>query len=335
MQTPPRLGPLIIDVKGLELTATEREMLIHPWVGGVIYFSRNFQSRKQIADLSSDIQALRKKAGLKPLLICVDHEGGRVQRFREGFTEIPSMASIGADWKEADEALQAKALASARHYGYTLAKELSEVGVGFSFAPVLDLDWGRSEIIGARAFHRDPHAVSELASALMHGLLLAGFKNCAKHFPGHGWAQADSHLELPVDERPLSEILSKDALAYGLIGSPAISAVMPAHIVYSQVDQHPAGFSAVWLKDILRKRLQFGGVIISDDLAMAGAAVHDDIVDRAQAAFGAGCDAALICNSPDLARRALDELPRCLPGFIEDPQRQGLERLLPWVPMAQ
>lgn len=323
-----RLGPLIVCVQGLALTDREREVLAHPWIGGVIYFTRNFESKKQIRDMSREIHAIRRQ-GSAPLLICVDHEGGRVQRFREGFTEIPAMSTLGAMWDPDDTDKQLAALARARQLGFTLASELRDVGVDFSFTPVLDLDWGRSEIIGERAFHHDPRVVAQLSAALMHGLSLAGMKNCGKHFPGHGWPQADSHLALPVDERNLDEILQQDALPYARIGSPALSSVMPAHILYTQVDNLPAGFSRIWLKDILRQRLGFDGVIISDDLSMAGAAVLDDVADRAQTAFEAGCDATLICNRPDLVDRALDELPKRMPEFLSDPNRRGLELLRP------
>jgi beta-N-acetylhexosaminidase len=327
MNTP--LGPLIIDIAGYALTPAEKEMITHPWVGGIIYFTRNFQSKQQIIDLGQEIRAARAAAQLPVPLICIDHEGGRVQRFREGFTEIPAMGAIGAQWVQGDPASQLAAMAQARQAGFTLATELLAVGIDFSFAPVVDLDWGHSEIIGARAFSGDPSVVTALAASLMHGLAIAGMKNCAKHFPGHGWAHADSHLALPQDDRPLEEILRADAAPYAQIGSPTISSVMPAHIQYTAVDQAPAGFSQVWIKDILRGRLGFQGVVISDDLSMAGAAVLPDIVDRAHAAFEAGCDATLICNSPDLAARVIDQLPQRMPNFLNDPGRQGLEQLLP------
>ncbi len=324
-----RLGPLIVCVQGFSLTDRERDVLAHPWVGGVIYFTRNFESKDQIRELSRQIHAIRRPTDSAPLLICVDHEGGRVQRFREGFTEIPAMSTLGAMWDPDNTDAQLAALARARQLGFTLASELRDVGVDFSFTPVLDLDWGRSEIIGERAFHHDPRVVAQLSAAVMHGLALAGMKNCGKHFPGHGWPQADSHLALPVDERSLDEILQQDALPYARIGSPALSSVMPAHILYTQVDTMPAGFSKVWLEHILRQRLGFEGVIISDDLSMAGAAVLDDVADRAETAFKAGCDATLICNRPDLVERALDELPKRMPQFLSDPNRRGLELLRP------
>lgn len=322
-------GPLIIDVQGLTLQDDEREMLAHPWVGGVIFFSRNYESREQIRALSQDIRRISRPTGGAPLLMCVDHEGGRVQRFRDGFTEIPAMSTLGKAWMDGNPQAVGSALARARQAGFVLARELLDAGVDFSFTPVLDLDWGRSEIIGERAFHADPHVVSQLAAALMHGLAMAGMRNCAKHFPGHGWPVHDSHLTLPVDERSLDDILRSDALPYARLGSPVISAVMPAHVRYTQVDDAPAGFSRIWLRDVLRGRLGFEGVVISDDLSMAGAAVLEDVADRAQAAFEAGCDAALICNRPDLAARALDELPRRMPGFLHTPERHSLGGLLP------
>lgn len=324
-----RLGPFIIDVQGFVLTPEERNMLAHPWVGGVIYFTRNFESKEQIYALSQEIHSVARPLGSAPLLICIDHEGGRVQRFRQGFTEIPSMATLGQLWQDGDAAAQLAALAQARRIGFTLASELRAVGVDFSFTPVLDLDWGRSDIIGERSFGADPLVVSALGAALMHGLAIAGMRNCAKHFPGHGYAEADSHLALPEDDRSLEAILSQDAAPYAQIGSPTVSAVMPAHIRYTQVDQAPAGFSQIWLRDILREQLGFQGVIISDDLSMAGAAVLEDVADRAEAAFRAGCDATLICNRPDLAARALDLIPARMPGFLNDPARRGLELLRP------
>jgi beta-N-acetylhexosaminidase len=325
-------GPLIIDVQGLELTDVEREMLAHPWVGGVIYFSRNYESPDQIRALGSAIHRIKRPPGSARLLVCVDHEGGRVQRFRRGFTEIPAMSSLGRVWADGNPDAVVSALARARQAGFVLASELRGVGVDFSFTPVLDLDWGRSEIIGERAFHSDPHVVCQLAAALMHGLAIAGMRNCAKHFPGHGWPVLDSHLALPVDERSLDDILRHDVLPYARLGSPVISAIMPAHVRYTQVDDAPAGFSRIWLREILRDRLGFDGVIISDDLAMAGAAILDDVADRCEAAFTAGCDATLICNSPDLAARALDEMPRRMGSFLHDPQRRSLGALLPSLP---
>ena len=330
-----RLGPLIIDVQGFALTSREREMLSHPWVGGVIYFTRNFESKTQIRELSREIHSIRREVGRAPLLICIDHEGGRVQRFRDGFTEIPAMSTLGQLWDSHQPDAQAKAIDRAKELGATLARELLQVGIDFSFTPVLDLNWGRSDIIGERAFHSDPEVVAHLARALMQGLASSGMKSCGKHFPGHGWPAADSHLALPVDDRPLDEILSIDAKPYARLadldqdGLPLLSSVMPAHIHYSQIDAMPAGFSRTWITHILRARIGYRGLVISDDLSMAGAAVLAQVEDRAQAAFEAGCDATLICNSPDLAARALEYLPARMPNFLNDPNRLGLERLRP------
>lgn len=292
-------GPVLVDVAGHVLTDAERSRLRHPMVGGVILFSRNYRSPEQVSELCAEIRSLRSP----PLLICVDHEGGRVQRFREGFSPIPAMSSLG-QWWDRDPL---GACREATRLGRLIGSELRAVGVDLSFTPVLDLDHGRSAVIGNRALHSDPRVVSLLARALNHGLLLAGMANCGKHFPGHGWAHADSHVALPVDERPLAELLKADAAPYAWLGE-AISAVMPAHVVYPAVDDQPAGFSRRWLKSILRGRLGFDGVIFSDDLIMEGAAVAGDIHARAQAALGAGCDMLLVCNRPDLADQLLDRL---------------------------
>jgi beta-N-acetylhexosaminidase len=292
-------GPLLIDVAGLRLDAADRERLRHPLVGGVILFARNFESQRQIAQLVRDIRAARET----PLLVTVDHEGGRVQRFREGFSAIPPMASLGRLWDQ--DPLEA--CREATRLGRVIGSELRAVGVDLSFTPVLDLDHGRSAVIGDRALHGDPRVVTLLAKSLMHGLLLAGMAHCGKHFPGHGHAEADSHHELPVDDRPLEAILAQDAAPYAGLGE-ALLAVMPAHVRYPQVDDRPAGFSEVWLRTILRNRLGFAGAIISDDLAMEGAAVAGGVLERARAALRAGCDLLLICNRPDLVDQLLGEL---------------------------
>ena len=296
---PPRaLGPVMLDVAGTELGAAEREVLAHPRAGGVILFARNFASRAQLAALTESIHAVRDA----PLLVAVDHEGGRIQRFTDGFTALPSMRTLGRAWARNPQG----ALRAATATGFVLAAELREVGVDFSFAPVLDLDHGTSRVIGDRAFGRDPAVVAMLARALMHGLLAAGMKNCGKHFPGHGFAHGDSHFEAPVDERTLEAILAEDAAPYGWIGSPALTAVMPAHVVYPAVDAQPAGFSRVWLQDVLRGRLGFEGVIFSDDLCMEGACSAGEVEARARAALAAGCDMVLVCNDAARARRVLD-----------------------------
>lgn len=293
------LGPVIVDVAAFELTAAERQRLLHPLVGGVILFARNYADRDQLRRLTSEIHGLRSPR----LPISVDHEGGRVQRFRDGFSAIAPMRELGRLW---DRDVLA-ACREATEVGYTIGAELRAVGVDLSYTPVLDLDHGASGVIGDRAFHRDERVVTLLAKSLNHGLLLAGVGNCGKHFPGHGYASADSHVALPVDERSLEEILAHDGAPYGWLGR-SLTAVMPAHVVYPKVDSTTAGFSSTWLKTILRKRLGFDGLIVSDDLTMEGAAVVGDIVARARAAYRAGCDTVLVCNRPDLADDLLARL---------------------------
>ena len=293
------LGPVMLDVVGLSLTEDDIRRIRHPLTGGVILFARNFRDRIQLCALTAAIQAARPG-----VLIAVDHEGGRVQRFRsDGFTHLPAMRRLGDLWDSDSEA----AARTATAVGYVLAAELRACGVDLSFTPVLDLDYGGSGVIGDRAFHSDPRAVTQLAKALNHGLALAGMANCGKHFPGHGFVAADSHVAIPVDERSLEQILSQDAMPYDWLHM-SLSAVMPAHVIYPQVDSQPAGFSARWL-GILRKDLGFGGVIFSDDLSMEGASVAGSVTDAAQAALKAGCDMVLICNSPDKADQLLAELP--------------------------
>ncbi|ODT35793.1 MAG: beta-N-acetylhexosaminidase [Lautropia sp. SCN 70-15] len=300
-------GPVIVDIEGTALTDAERLRLQHPLVGGVIIFARNFESRAQLKQLCKEIRRLRKPR----LLICVDHEGGRVQRFLKGFTKIPSMRELGRQWDE--DVLGA--CRRATEIGRTIGEELRAVGVDLSFTPVLDLDWGPSSVIGDRAFHSDPRVVAMLARCLNHGLLLGGMGNCGKHFPGHGFAHGDSHFELPIDERELDAILADDAAPYHWLGDTLLS-VMPAHVIYPKVDEKPAGFSKRWLQEILRGRLGFKGLIFSDDLTMEGASGAGDIVARACAAFEAGCDMVLVCNRPDLADELLARLPWSRPkGF--------------------
>ena len=284
-------APLIIDIAGTQLTDDDRRRLAHPLVGGLILFARNWQSRAQLSQLSADIKRLRPD-----LLICVDHEGGRVQRFRtDGFTHLPPMRALGELWMQ--DAMRAQDAASA--CGYVLAAELRACGVDFSFTPVLDLDWGPSGVIGDRAFHADARVVTMLAKSLTHGLLRAGMAHCGKHFPGHGFTAADSHTDAPRDTRSLKAILQGDAAPYGWLGS-TLTAVMPAHVIYPKVDSRPAGFSARWLQAILRGRLGFGGAIVSDDLSMEGARRIDGRTltptEAVLAALDAGCDLALLCN---------------------------------------
>ncbi len=291
-QIPQALGPVMIDIAGTALTELDRERLSHPLVGGIILFTRNYKSREQLTALCTEIHALRTPR----LLIAVDHEGGRVQRFREGFTRLPAMRRLG----ELYVAHAESALETARAVGYVLASELRECGVDFSFTPVLDLDYGQSSVIGDRSFGRDPLVVAELANALIEGLHAAGMKSCGKHFPGHGHVAADSHVAIPVDERSWAE-LQEDMEAFR---RGKVDAVMPAHVIYPEVDHRPAGFSPVWLK-ILREQLGFGGVIFSDDLSMEGASVAGGIIERATAAWTAGCDMLLVCNAPDAAGQLL------------------------------
>jgi beta-N-acetylhexosaminidase len=293
------LGPVVIDVEGVQLTERERERLRHPLVGMVILFARNFASPRQLAELTAEIHALRDP----PLLIAVDHEGGRVQRFKTGFTLIPAMAELGRLWDR--DVL--RACRTAVSTGYVLASELRAHGVDFSFTPVLDLEWNRSSVIGDRSLHGDPRVVAMLASHLCHGLLLAGMGNCGKHFPGHGWPEADSHVDVPRDERPLRDILAADAAPYHWLGA-TLTSVMPAHVVYQKVDAMPATFSRRWLERTLRGDLGFSGIVFSDDLSMEGARVAGGLLESAQAALDAGCDMILVCNDSAAAEQVLQGL---------------------------
>jgi len=301
-------GPITLDVVGLELNAEDRRRILDPLTGGVILFGRNFSNRKQLTKLSSEIKKLRSD-----VLISIDHEGGRVQRCKtDGFTHLPAMRKLGELWAAKSASTHAAesaalAMAAATACGYVLASELRACGIDFSFTPVLDLDFGRSGVIGDRSFSRDPQIVFALAKSLNEGLRLAGMANCGKHFPGHGWAEADSHVAIPVDERPLAEILNDDAKPYEWLDL-SLAAVMPAHVIYPKVDTLPAGFSKIWLHSVLRQELGFEGVIFSDDLSMEGASVAGSVVKGAELALEAGCDAVLICNRPDLADQLLSKL---------------------------
>ncbi len=291
-------APLIIDVAGHALTDTDRLRLAHPLVGGIILFGRNWKDRAQLTALCAEIKAVRAD-----LLIAVDHEGGRVQRFRtDGFTHLPPMRALGSLWMSdaRDPAAAAlRACNAAAACGYVLGAELRACGVDFSFTPVLDLDHGPSTVIGDRAFSADARVAAALAQNLMHGLRMGGMGNCGKHFPGHGFVAADSHTAVPVDKRGLKAILAQDAAPYGWL-SATLDAVMPAHVIYPKVDARPAGFSSRWLNDILRQRLGFMGAVFSDDLSMAGARVIDgrpvSYTGAVLAALEAGCDMALLCN---------------------------------------
>jgi len=355
-------APVILDVAGLALDADDRRRLAHPLTGGIVLFARNWRDRLQLTELIAEAKAIRSD-----LLVCVDHEGGRVQRFRsDGFTALAPMRVLGEMWMDDGDggrgAGAMRAMEAARATGHVLAAELRACGVDLSFTPVLDLDHGGSSVIGDRAFHRDPRVVSMLARGVMHGLLQAGMHNCGKHFPGHGFVRADSHHEIPIDDRPLERILADDARPYEWLGG-AVASVMPAHVIYAKVDERPAGFSARWLRDILRNQLGFDGAIFSDDLSMAGArsigGVEVSYAEAAALALSAGCDLVLLCNQsidcgaavdtlldellaaeaaggwqadPDSDVRRLDLLPQTAPivwdDLMHDPAYQrSLERL--------
>jgi beta-N-acetylhexosaminidase len=294
------LGPVMVDVGGLELSPADVERLSHPLVGSVILFARNYAEPSQLKALTAAIRAIRTPA----LPICVDHEGGRVQRFRAGFTAIPPMRALGERWDRAPR----EALAAARAVGTVIGHELSSHGVDFSFAPVLDVDHGASTVIGRRAFHSDPLVIARLGRELMLGLREAGMTAVGKHFPGHGFVRADSHHEIPVDEREFETLWNADLVPFRALADGTMGGVMPAHVIYPKVDPSPAGFSAKWLKDVLRGRLGFDGVIFSDDLTMEGASVAGGIVERAQAALAAGCDVVPVCNDAARAGELLDGL---------------------------
>lgn len=308
-------GPVMLDVAGSTLTDEDIGRIQHPLTGGVILFARNYDNRAQLTALTQAIHAVRPG-----VLIAVDHEGGRVQRFRtDGFTSLPAMRVLGQLWDR--DVLQATNMATA--VGFVLASELRACGVDLSFTPVLDLDFGVSTVIGSRSFHRDPRVVSLLAKSLNHGLALAGMANCGKHFPGHGYVSADSHVDIPVDERALEDILGDDASPYGWLGM-SLTAVMPAHVIYPKVDKEPAGFSKKWLH-ILRNDIGFQGVIFSDDLSMQGASVAGGALDAARAALQAGCDMVLMCNSPEKA----DELLNGLNTTVSEESAVRISALMP------
>ena len=287
------LGPLMIDIAGTRLTALDRDRLRHPLVGGIILFTRNYADPEQLAALAEEIHGLRRPR----LLIAVDHEGGRVQRFREGFTRLPPMEALGKLWDNSPE----KALAAAHQVGYVLAAELRAHGVDYSFTPVLDLDYGPSRVIGDRAFHRQPEAVIALAAALGKGLRQAGMGSCGKHYPGHGYVIPDSHVELPVDDRTF-DAMQEDIAPYRLL---SLDGVMAAHVIYNCMDCNTAVFSNKWIC-YLRNDIKFNGVVFTDDLSMAGAGVVGGMLERVDTAYAAGCDMLLVCNAPDAVGEVLE-----------------------------
>ena len=311
-------GPVVVDVLGPVLTDEDRERIRHPAAGAVILFARNYENPEQLAALTADVERQREPA----LPVCVDHEGGRVQRFKEGFTAIPPMRTLGKQWDRDRQ----KARELATSIGYIIASELGAHGVDFSFAPVLDLDYGGSSVIGDRALHFDPTAVGALGACLVKGLAQGGVGAVAKHFPGHGYAEADSHVAVPRDERSFREIARKDIVPYKAVIEAGLAGVMPAHVIYPQVDSQPAGYSPHWLQEVLRKQLGFQGIVFSDDLSMEGAAVAGGPPERARAAMQAGCDMVLLCNNPvglDALLQSLGEVPMANPERLDRMRKQG------------
>ncbi|KGK41582.1 beta-hexosaminidase [Nitrincola sp. A-D6] len=292
-------GALMLDLVGTSLTTEEAITLQHPEVGGLILFSRNYTDPVQLHELMRSVRSIRPD-----LIVAVDQEGGRVQRFREGFTRLPPMAVLGQLYQQDP----VTACTSARELGWLMAAELRAFDIDISFAPVLDIDWQQSSIIGDRAFASEPEALAALAIAFMQGMHEAGMAATGKHFPGHGWVQADSHLELPVDERDETCLEQSDIQPFKALIAAGLDAIMPAHVVYSQVDPQPAGFSQYWLKEKLRKQLGFSGVIFSDDLTMEGASIAGNYAERCRKALAAGCDMVLVCNQPVHALEVLDYL---------------------------
>lgn len=312
------LGPVVLDPAGLALTDDDRKRLLHPAAGGVILFAHNYESPSQLENLANEIKALRTPE----LFVCVDHEGGRVQRFREGFTALPPMRQVGVLWQRDRD----KGRRCAQAIAYIAASELAAHGVDFSFAPVLDLDYGGSSVIGDRALHYDPNAVGILAAEIVKGFAAGGMRAVGKHFPGHGFATADSHVAVPQDDREAAVILKKDVVPYRAAIDAGLGGVMPAHVIYPKADAEPAGYSKYWLQDVLRGKLGFQGLIFSDDLSMEGASTAGGIPERATAALAAGCDMVLLCQNPDGQDKLLDSLastPVAVPERLERMRHSG------------
>ena len=309
------LGPLMVDIAGHELDAEDRELLRHPAVGGIILFTRNHGDNDQVSALIEDIHRLRDPH----LLVAVDQEGGRVQRFRDGLTRLPPLACLGRIYDHD----RRRALHLAEVTGWLMAAEMRALGVDISFAPVLDLDYGVSTVIGNRALHKRPDCVAALAQAYQRGMHNAGMAATGKHFPGHGAVVADSHLELPVDERPFEDIAQWDLVPFERMIHAGLAAVMMAHVIYSNVHPDAAGFSPFWIREVLRRRLEFQGVVFSDDLSMAAAASAGGYPERAEAAMEAGCDMVLVCNRREAAAAVADVLQ----GYISPVSHTRLVRL--------
>jgi beta-N-acetylhexosaminidase len=295
------MGPLMLDVSGFELTHEEIDILDHPLVGGLILFSRNYHDQKQLSDLVRHIRSVTRN----DILIATDHEGGRVQRFRQGFSDIPAMGSINL---KTNENIQQSGYLC-EQFGWLMAAELLAFDIDISFAPVLDIH-GVSAVIGDRSFHQKPEVIVQLASDFIKGMHRAGMSATGKHFPGHGNVLEDSHVAMPVDKRSREEIFALDMAIFKSIHQQGLlDAVMPAHVIYPDVDDLPAGFSQQWIKQILRQELDFNGVVFSDDLSMQGAVQMGNIVERAELAIEAGCDMVLVCNYPKGAVKVIDGLP--------------------------
>jgi beta-N-acetylhexosaminidase len=307
------LGPVVIDPVGPALTDDDRKRLTHRAVGGVILFAHNYENPQQLEALTAEIRSLRTPE----LFVCVDHEGGRVQRFRDGFTALPPMRQLGVLWDRDPSAARPVAHAIA----YVAGSELAAHGIDFSFAPVLDLDYGGSSVIGDRALHYDPNAVGTLAAEIVKGFAAGGMRAVGKHFPGHGFATADSHVAVPHDGRDLATIMKKDVAPYRAAIEAGLGGVMPAHVIYPKADAEPAGYSKYWLQDVLRGRLGFDGLIFSDDLSMEGASTAGGIPQRARAALEAGCDMVLLCQNPQGQERLLESLASTLMAKPERAER--------------